>query len=450
MTASCAILATSVCAPTRAPTTSSERAADARNESRSHTPIGCSSRRRHHQGPDWSDYYSDIAEVDGAAREESSAHAVALSPRRRARRVSYSRISRTRCRTGWVGSKLPRRAAPSCIRRPTNRDALRWLANQNCVIVHSWLSRRDRLHTPDRIIFDLDPSTDDFAVVKATARTVADVLDDLGLVSYLQTTGSRGLHVVTPIKGDADYDTARQFAKSVAEVVADDDPAHRTVEMRKAKRGDRVYLDVMRNAYAQTAVAPYSLRARRDAPVATPLDWDELGRRGLRSDFFTIRDVPKRVAERGDPWSDIARRGRSLTRPTQRLAKTSCLNCPTSRGSAGNSKRHCRDVESATSTCLTPASSATQALRTMRRQLGRTQVRQAAQARQMADPSDRRPHPPRTQRDDGPSLLRGAATPKTRARNDSSSRSTGANSGTPTSGSFAEYGWHRTTTKSRV
>ena len=202
-----------------------------------------------------------------------------------------------------------------------NRDALRWLANQNCVIVHSWLSRRDRLHTPDRIIFDLDPSTDDFAVVKATARTVADVLDDLGLVSYVQTTGSRGLHVVTPIKGDADYDTARQFAKSVAEVVADDDPAHRTVEMRKAKRGDRVYLDVMRNAYAQTAVAPYSLRARRDAPVATPLDWDELGRRGLRSDFFTIRDVPKRVAERGDPWSDIARRGRSLTRPTQRLAK---------------------------------------------------------------------------------------------------------------------------------
>ena len=90
--------------------------------------------------------------------------------------------------------------------------------------MHSWLSRRDRLHTPDRIIFDLDPSTDDFAVVKATARTVADVLDDLGLVSYVQTTGSRGLHVVTPIKGDADYDTARQFAKSVAEVVAADYP----------------------------------------------------------------------------------------------------------------------------------------------------------------------------------------------------------------------------------
>jgi bifunctional non-homologous end joining protein LigD len=202
-----------------------------------------------------------------------------------------------------------------------SRDALRWLANQNCVVVHAWLSRRDRLHNPDRIVFDLDPSTDDFAVVKATARTVADVLDDLGLVSYVQTTGSRGLHVVTPVRGHADFDTTRQFARSVAEVVAADDPAHRTVEMRKAKRGDRVYLDVMRNAYAQTAVAPYSVRARPEAPVATPLDWDELGKRGLRADLFTVRDVPRRVAERGDPWSGIARRGRSLMRPTERLAK---------------------------------------------------------------------------------------------------------------------------------
>jgi bifunctional non-homologous end joining protein LigD len=201
------------------------------------------------------------------------------------------------------------------------RDALRWLANQNCITVHAWLSRRDRLETPDRIIFDLDPSGGDFAVVKATAHTVADVLDDLGLVSYLQTTGSRGLHVVAPLKGDADFDTARQFARDVAEVVAADDPAHRTVEMRKAKRGDRVYLDVMRNAYAQTAVAPYAVRARRGAPVATPLEWDELHHRGLRPDLFTIRDIPKRVAERGDPWAELSRRGRALTRPAQRLAK---------------------------------------------------------------------------------------------------------------------------------
>ena len=116
----------------------------------------------------------------------------------------------------------------------------------------------------------------------ATARAVAGVLDDLGLACYVQTTGSRGLHVVVPLRADTDFDTARQFARDVAEVVVADDPAHRTVEARKNKRGGRVYLDIMRNAYAQTAVAPYSVRARRGAPVATPLEWDELDSRGLR------------------------------------------------------------------------------------------------------------------------------------------------------------------------
>ncbi len=200
-------------------------------------------------------------------------------------------------------------------------EALRWLANQNCLTVHAWLSRRDRLDTPDRLVFDLDPSGIDFAVVRATARAFADVLGDVGLVTYVQTTGSRGLHVVAPIKGDTDFDTARQFARDVAEVVAADDPAHRTIEMRKANRGDRVYLDVMRNAYAQTAAAPYAVRARRGAPVATPLEWDELDRRGLRADRFTIRHIPKRVAENGDPWADLQRRARSLARPAQRLAR---------------------------------------------------------------------------------------------------------------------------------
>jgi bifunctional non-homologous end joining protein LigD len=201
------------------------------------------------------------------------------------------------------------------------RDALVWMANQNSVTVHSWLSRCDRLDAPDQIIFDLDPSTSEFAAVRAAARACADVLDDLGLAAYLKTTGSRGLHVVVPLSRGPDFDTVRQFARDVAEVVAADDAAHRTVEQRKDKRGDRIYLDVMRNAYAQTAVAPYAVRARRGAPVATPLEWDELDRRGLRADRFTIRDIPKRIAENGDPWADLQRRARSLTRPAQRLAK---------------------------------------------------------------------------------------------------------------------------------
>jgi bifunctional non-homologous end joining protein LigD len=204
------------------------------------------------------------------------------------------------------------------------REALGWLANQNCITLHMWQSRRARLHCPDRLVFDLDPSDSDFTVVRATAQATAGVLNDLGLACYVQTTGSRGLHVVVPLRGDTDFDTTRQFARDVAEVAVADDPDHRTVEPRKAKRGSRVYLDVMRNAYAQTAVAPYSVRARTGAPVATPLEWDELhalNKRSLRADRFTIRDIPKRLAEQADPWADMRRHARSLTGPLRRLAK---------------------------------------------------------------------------------------------------------------------------------
>jgi bifunctional non-homologous end joining protein LigD len=201
------------------------------------------------------------------------------------------------------------------------REALRWLANQNCITLHAWQSRQGRLHNPDRLVFDFDPSDSDFAVLRATARAVAGLLDDLGLACYVQTTGSRGLHVVVPLRADTDFDTARQFARGVAEVVVADDAAHRTVEVRKDKRDGRVYLDVMRNAYAQTAVAPYSVRARPGAPVATPLKWDELESRGLRADRFTIRDIPKRLAGQRDPWADMSRHSRSLTGPLRRLAK---------------------------------------------------------------------------------------------------------------------------------
>jgi bifunctional non-homologous end joining protein LigD len=200
-------------------------------------------------------------------------------------------------------------------------EALGWLANQNCLTLHIWQSRKGRLDKPDRLVFDLDPSDSDFAVVRQTARAVAEVLDDLGLVCYLQTTGSRGLHVVAPLRADADFDTARQFARDVAEVVVADDPAHRTLEVRKGKRDSRVYLDVMRNAYAQTAVAPYSVRPRRGAPVATPLEWDELASRGMRADRFTIRDIPKLLSGQPDPWADMYRRSRSLNGPIKRLAK---------------------------------------------------------------------------------------------------------------------------------
>lgn len=220
------------------------------------------------------------------------------------------------------GDKQPGRRGSTVVHPVAQRrEALIWAANQDCVTPHAWLSRQPRLNTPDRLIFDLDPPDGGFAAVRATARAIAALLDELGLTAYVQTTGSHGLHVVTPLRGDAGFDTARQFARDVADLVVADDPAHRTLEMRKGNRGDRVYLDIMRNAYAQTAVAPYAVRAYRGAPVATPLDWEELDVRGMRSDRFTLRDVPKRMAERCDPWAGMRRHSRSLSRPRQRLAK---------------------------------------------------------------------------------------------------------------------------------
>jgi bifunctional non-homologous end joining protein LigD len=222
----------------------------------------------------------------------------------------------------WMGSAEVAKEGGTVVHPiADHREALVWLANQNCITPHSWLSRSARLDEPDQVVFDLDPSTTGFAAVRATARACADVLEDLGLLAYLKTTGSRGLHVVVPLSRGPDFDTVRQFARDVAGVVVADDPAHRTLEQRKDKRGDRIYVDVMRNAYAQTAVAPYAVRARRGATVATPLEWDELDSRGLRADRFTIHDVPKRIAEQGDPWTDMHRHARSLSRPMQRLAK---------------------------------------------------------------------------------------------------------------------------------
>ena len=222
----------------------------------------------------------------------------------------------------WMGQAKVAKERGSVVHPVAERrEGLVWLANQNCITLHAWLSRRDRLDNPDRIVFDLDPSDNDFGAVRATAHTFADVLDGLGLLSFVQTTGSRGLHVVVPVRPDKGFDTVRQFARDVADLVVADDPKHRTLEVRKANRGRRVYLDVMRNAYAQTAVAAYAVRARAGAPVATPLEWDELDRRGMQPDRFTIRDVPKRVAEHGDPWADMNKRTHSLTRPMRRLAK---------------------------------------------------------------------------------------------------------------------------------
>jgi bifunctional non-homologous end joining protein LigD len=198
--------------------------------------------------------------------------------------------------------------------------SLVYLANQAAIELHAWLSRTHAPRTPDRMVFDLDPPGEGaFDEVRAGARAVCALLDDVGLAPFLKTTGSRGLHVVVPLRGETDFDTVRDFARDLAGRVAAEEPERFTLEQRKAARRGRVFLDVLRNAYGQTAVAPYSVRARPGAPVATPIDRDELDDGGLRADRWTIRNLFRRLGQREDPWRGMGRHARSLAEPRRRL-----------------------------------------------------------------------------------------------------------------------------------
>ena len=201
-----------------------------------------------------------------------------------------------------------------------NAATLVYLANQACITPHLALSRIDRPNHPDRMIFDLDPSDDDFGKIQDTARHLGNLLDALKLASFVQTTGSRGLHIVVPLDREADFDEVRKFSHRVCRVLADRHPDLMTVEQRKNKRGKRVFLDDLRNAYGQTSVAPYALRARPGAPIATPLEWDEVGASDLTPRKYRMDNIFRRLGQRDDPWADIARHAQGLDKARRRLS----------------------------------------------------------------------------------------------------------------------------------
>jgi bifunctional non-homologous end joining protein LigD len=194
-----------------------------------------------------------------------------------------------------------------------------WMADQACITPHIWLSRADTLMHPDQLIVDLDPPEGKFAEARRVALVVRALLDDLGLPSYPKTTGGKGVHVMVPLDRRRRFDEVRGFADRLGAALVADDPRRLTMEFRKEKRGDRLFVDMGRNAYAQHAVAPYAVRPRDGAPVATPLHWSEVEDRRLKPERFTIEAVGARV-ERGDvPWGPL--RGRSLTAAARKLAR---------------------------------------------------------------------------------------------------------------------------------
>lgn len=194
-----------------------------------------------------------------------------------------------------------------------------YLVDQGVVTPHVWLSRADRLTQPDKLIFDLDPPDDDFDSVRAAGELLRDILFELGLTPFVMTTGSRGAHVVVPLARKEDFDDVRAFAQGVAELAVGEAPDRLTVEMRKKDRGDRLFVDTLRNAYGQNSVAPYAVRAKAGAPVATPLAWDEFSDDSMDSQRYSVENIFRRLGQKADPWADIAEQAQSLSQPRRRL-----------------------------------------------------------------------------------------------------------------------------------
>src|SRR4051794_13818553 len=268
---------------------------------------------------------------DGTTKADLAAYyrdvAPAMLPHVRERPVSMQRFNGGITRPGFFAKEVPK-GAPDWVRTievpkkgGTARHVLAnetatlvWLANQNCITPHVSTARADRLDRPDRIVWDLDPSGDDFDLVRRTAIDLGTVLREAGVEPHAMVTGSRGIHVVVAIRPRYAYDAVRAAALAVAEALVERNPDDLTTEFYKEKREGRLFVDVNRNGRAQTAVPPYAVRPRPGAPVATPLRWEELEDRTLRPDGWTLRTVRERLEPDGDPWAEIGAAAGALPR----------------------------------------------------------------------------------------------------------------------------------------
>jgi bifunctional non-homologous end joining protein LigD len=203
----------------------------------------------------------------------------------------------------------------------TDTRSLLWVTNQNTITQHVWTSRIPDLNYPDICVFDLDPSQDDPAAVRAAAIGLRDLLEELTLPSWIKTTGSKGFHIVVPLDGKTHIGQVARFANAVGTLFVSHAPDHLTQEFSKADRRGRIYDDTGRNGYSATFATAYTVRAKRGAPVSAPCTWNEVARGEVSPAMFTLRNMPDRIAKVGDLWADMRRRRRSLKRPMEILRR---------------------------------------------------------------------------------------------------------------------------------
>lgn len=194
-----------------------------------------------------------------------------------------------------------------------SKETLLYLVNQYVLTFHVALSKIDKINHPDKIIFDLDPPKNNFQLAVKAAKAMHHLLEErLKLKTYVMTSGSQGLHVAVPIKADTPFDLVHSFSKQIANYICNNNPTEFTTAIKKDKREGRLYIDFLRNSYAQTSVVPFSIRPLEKAPVATPLYWDELDNTKLNATSYNIATIFKRLEKTGDPWLNFEQNAKTL------------------------------------------------------------------------------------------------------------------------------------------
>jgi bifunctional non-homologous end joining protein LigD len=190
-----------------------------------------------------------------------------------------------------------------------NERSLLWLANQNCITPHVWVSR----------VPDLDPMQDEPKVLREAAIALRDLLTEVGLTSWVKTSGSKGYHIVVPLDGKADAGVVSSFSNAVGALIVERNPKTLTLEFSKADRGGRIYMDTGRNHPPATFASVYAVRPRPTAPISAPCTWEEVESGKVAPTTFTLRAMAKRIEKVGDLWSDLHRTGQSIRAAAKRL-----------------------------------------------------------------------------------------------------------------------------------
>ena len=208
---------------------------------------------------------------------------------------------------------VPEESGTATYMMANSLKALIALVQMGVLELHTWGSREGSIDKPDRMIFDLDPAPDvAWTRVIEGAQLVRALLEDIGLTSFVKTTGGKGLHVVVPLKPERSWDEVKAFSRAIAEHLAHTLPDHFVANMAKAKRGGKIFVDYLRNGSGATAVAAFSTRAKPDAPLSVPIGWDELSP-DLHSDSFTVTNIGTRLKNGNDPWAEYFKLKQRIT-----------------------------------------------------------------------------------------------------------------------------------------